>query len=788
MNVAGYRSKIVAIITGSTLVAAIFLLGNTSTEGAVPGVDVQPQYNISAVTRLCNALPGHAITALIGNAACAESLALGGPRTTTTTFTIPEGQMNFSSFNTYEPSNPSDPTKAPKFTPGCNQTAPNNRTYSAADGRSPTNADGIDNDFDGLIDGADSDGECLAPGDLVGGMRSDTDLALFNGTCSSDVTVDFAFYNVALPNNPDDPRASTNIATPGFGGPLNEGQKDRIRPMMTDTLPVVPGPDGLADANSTGITKYPDWFLDLFDPDWRPWLVSEGGPQEGAGADPTAPHNGPLKPVIPIALYGAITDVAGTATPLYFAQFDDGILGAAFTDPNHYFNVAQAGMGQLNMSVLTDVTKARQESSTISDFCSELIARTMFFGTTLTNGMKRAINPSAAGTAITKYWTTSQRDTDNDSYENQIDTCPTVANLDDIRILGVGDPDLNRIDTACDPGGFVGNINVDNDKDASLFGFQNAQDNCPLIPNGSQEEQEDQTTTSAADGGPKLDGIGNECDSEAGTLNVAQNSSLINITSSSVANPSVITTATNHGLSTGNTVVISNHTGSTPNINGTHTITKITNTTFSIPVNVTAGGTQGKVTAAFVSIAMSDTVASGHYHLKAPVQPRCYGGVDADGDGYCTDADGFDANATRHNAWSGSLTNLTAADRDGDGYSDYVESYLGTDPVKRCSYTTLVGDENSSKGTNSIGSTNPLAVDGWPSDLNDSGSANNQDVIYGFVTSLAPIGLKQNAAGALKRLDLNADGFVNNQDVIFGFVTKLAPTGLNKTCTLETQQ
>ena len=66
----------------------------------------------------------------------------------------------------------------------------------------------------------------------------------------------------------------------------------------------------------------------------------------------------------------------------------------------------------------------------------------------------------------------------------------------------------------------------------------------------------------------------------------------VNITSSSVANPSVIT-ATAHGYLTGQTVLIAGHSGSTPSINGTHVITYINANSFSIPVNVTVGGTGG---------------------------------------------------------------------------------------------------------------------------------------------------------------------------------------------------
>lgn len=65
------------------------------------------------------------------------------------------------------------------------------------------------------------------------------------------------------------------------------------------------------------------------------------------------------------------------------------------------------------------------------------------------------------------------------------------------------------------------------------------------------------------------------------------------IVSSSVANPTVITTTTAHGLVTGQQVAIAGHSGSTPSINATHTVTVTGASTFTIPVNVTVGGTGG---------------------------------------------------------------------------------------------------------------------------------------------------------------------------------------------------
>ncbi|MEE9359075.1 MAG: hypothetical protein V3U85_01190 [Hyphomicrobium sp.] len=75
------------------------------------------------------------------------------------------------------------------------------------------------------------------------------------------------------------------------------------------------------------------------------------------------------------------------------------------------------------------------------------------------------------------------------------------------------------------------------------------------------------------------------------TLDVTQR--VVPITSNSVANPSVVTTPVPHGLTTGDIILISGETGSTPTINGERVATVITTTTFSVPVNVTIGGTGG---------------------------------------------------------------------------------------------------------------------------------------------------------------------------------------------------
>lgn len=71
----------------------------------------------------------------------------------------------------------------------------------------------------------------------------------------------------------------------------------------------------------------------------------------------------------------------------------------------------------------------------------------------------------------------------------------------------------------------------------------------------------------------------------------------LTITSSSVGNPTTITTATPHGLIVGSTPLmrIAGHAGSTPDLNGHYTAKVTGASTFTVPVNVTTAGTGGTV-------------------------------------------------------------------------------------------------------------------------------------------------------------------------------------------------
>lgn len=88
-------------------------------------------------------------------------------------------------------------------------------------------------------------------------------------------------------------------------------------------------------------------------------------------------------------------------------------------------------------------------------------------------------------------------------------------------------------------------------------------------------------------------------------VNHGTQGSAVTITNSSAANPTVITTPAPHGFVTNDRIVIAGHSGSTPDINSVYTVTKLTDNTFTVPVNVTVGGTGGTVTKTSTSFGLA---------------------------------------------------------------------------------------------------------------------------------------------------------------------------------------
>lgn len=63
------------------------------------------------------------------------------------------------------------------------------------------------------------------------------------------------------------------------------------------------------------------------------------------------------------------------------------------------------------------------------------------------------------------------------------------------------------------------------------------------------------------------------------------------LSANTLANPTVVT-AIGHGLDTGDSITIVGS-NSTPTIDGTHTVTRVSDDTFTVPINVTVAGTAG---------------------------------------------------------------------------------------------------------------------------------------------------------------------------------------------------
>jgi subtilisin len=380
-------------------------------------------------------------------------------------------------------------------------------------------------------------GADLAVGELVGGGDNSVHLqAATQGDCLSTFQVPFTFYNVALPSvgvvgapsvagNPD-PRTSGNIAFP-----RNEGHADRFGRWNVGSIPadgdpnnVVDGTaDNKADSSTLSIQNYPSYLLDAFDPDFIPDLGdnADGGPN--------------LPPAVPVAVYGGMTQPVPASTdwvPLYFVQFAPGQLanGAGTWGAPHPFSTYVAANGAANVVVLNDPTAVKASVSAIQDSCSHVRSNTMLLGTGQ-NGHVRFKTPATAGSYYYINETTSQRDADSDGRENAFDTCPNTSDT-----FPGNDTDGDGVYNSCDPNPAVAadvaacppRTCTATDKDGD--GFDNEQDNCPLVHNGlppvdvtgdGQKETELTLLTWPADGGPKTDSIGDACDPNQSVANGA---------------------------------------------------------------------------------------------------------------------------------------------------------------------------------------------------------------------------------------------------------------------------
>ncbi len=107
--------------------------------------------------------------------------------------------------------------------------------------------------------------------------------------------------------------------------------------------------------------------------------------------------------------------------------------------------------------------------------------------------------------------------------------------------------------------------------------------------------------------------------STAGSSFVPPLANQINILSNTLANPTVVSSQIAHGLTTGDSVTIYDS-NSTPSIDGARTVTVISPTTFSVPVNVTVAGTAGYFVKTNLIISSDNDAKQNRTYVSKPSQ------------------------------------------------------------------------------------------------------------------------------------------------------------------------
>jgi hypothetical protein len=492
---------------------------------------------------------------------------------------------------------------------------------------------------DGFSIAADAD---IKDGTVVGGNRTATTLGTFTNPCNNTLNPSFILYD-------------STTDTSNTVDALPEGTPDRFSNLKTDGGDAFPNQ---ADANSPAVLKYPSFLNTLLDPD----LEYPGG------------LNGPEPPISPHARYTGLTKISNDWIFFTILVFEKTDLAPFVNDPNNATHpFARYGRnpdaaGWVHILILQDPSQIVASPSSISDFCTPMVADIMLLGQVDTDGdtvadTNRQTSPAAntgidgEGTHPLLLYALSLRDTDGDGFENSIDTCPFAANIDDPRSTDGDDNDM--IDPVCDPDpDFPENAGDFDDDD-----FLNSQDNCPLVANGvppgdGQAQGEKSTTyvLTAPDAGFKDDSIGDACDSEFGLGNGVDDDldGRIDEDPANGVNDDGDGETDEDGAGA---------TGNTPNESG-------------LPFG-------------------DDDVADGAFLHDMNTAAVCIGGVDTTpADGFC-DAGGYTA---------------SMIDTDGDGYPNDDELYMQTDPLVDCPLVTN-------------------SHDAWPSDMNISGKANLLDLL-----------------------------------------------------------
>jgi hypothetical protein len=328
-------------------------------------------------------------------------------------------------------------------------------------------------------------GDQLPIGAWVGNLSSATTLGLLNSACNQSISPGFDLYNASIDNSVQLTPAEmawTNTGTP-----------------PPDVNPANGKPDYLE--------KYPAFLNTMLDPD-------------GSGVKP------PLKPR---ARYAGHTMVSTSYMLIEVIVLNPGQMAQLPGIKTQFV----PGLGWALITALNNPVDQIEAPGAVSDFCTYLQSTTILYGTTKAGGAYgdaggavSQINPAAGkgilmtDTHLDRTYSQSERDYDNDGWENDMDPCPYIANpLWDPRVAcspgppptKPGDVDCDGLPDVCDPFPAVHDPDEDEDND----GYNNQQDICPQVADGpapGQNQIDSDSVVENADKGPKPDSIGDACD------------------------------------------------------------------------------------------------------------------------------------------------------------------------------------------------------------------------------------------------------------------------------------